>query len=112
MKKIYIKSVFDLEKESKINDVKDWDLITDLILYDLDFNYVYYIFNTSEILENSRRSLKYLLSKNNYMTLALQDAYDISEENFNELLNTPSRDFYSMYKKDFLISIGLQEWII
>lgn len=108
MKRIYIKSIAELEKNYTN---KESDLISDLILYDLDSDFVYYIYNTTEILENSRRSLKYL-SNNQYMGIALKDSYAISEEFFNELLNTPSREFYSMYKKDFLISIGLQEWTI
>lgn len=112
MKKIYVKSVFDLEKDRKVNNPSDWDLIADLILYDLNNNHVYYIFNTTEILEQSRRSLKYLLSNNNYMTLALKESYPISEEKFNEFLNTPSRDFYQIYKKQLLISLGLEEEII
>ena len=108
MKRIYIKSIAELEKNYTN---KESDLISDLILYDLDSDFVYYIYNTTEILENSRRSLKYL-SNNQYMGIALKDSYAISEEFFNELLNTPSREFYNMYKKDFLISIGLQEWTI
>lgn len=108
MKRIYIKSIAELEKNYTN---KESDLISDLILYDLDSDFVYYIYNTTEILENSRRSLKYL-SNNQYMGIALKDSYAISEEFFNELLNTPSREFYGMYKKDFLISIGLQEWTI
>lgn len=112
MKKLYVKSTFDLEKDRKINNPRDWDLISDLILYDLNNNHVYYIYNTTEILEQSRRSLKYLLSNSNYMILALEESYPISEEKFNELLNTPSREFYNMYKKELLISLGLEEFII
>jgi hypothetical protein len=112
MKKLYVKSIFDLEKDRKVNNYSEWDLISDLILYDLSNNYVYYIFNTAEILEKSRRSLSYLLSNSNYMTLALKESYDISEEKFNKLLNTPSREFYKMYKKQLLISVELEEEII
>lgn len=112
MKKIYVKSIFDLEKDHKISNPREWDLIGDLILYDLDGNSVYYIFNTSEILELSKRSLNYSLSNNSYMTLALQEAYSISERNFNELLNTPCRNFYQMSKDELLISLQLEEYII
>jgi predicted DNA-binding helix-hairpin-helix protein len=112
MKKIYVKSIFDLEKDRKVSNPREWDLIADLILYDLDDNSVYYIFNTSEILELSKRSLRYSLSNNNYMTLALQEAYPISEQNFNELLNTPSRNFYQMSKDELLISLKLEEYTI
>jgi hypothetical protein len=112
MKKVYIKSIFDLEKDRKVNNPREEDLIADLILYDLDNNSVYYIFNTSEILELSKRSLNYLLSRNNYMTLALGESCNISEEKFNELLKTPSRNFYQMYKNDLLINLELEEYII
>ena len=112
MKKIYVKSIFDLEKDHKITNPREWNLIADLILYDLDGNSVYYIFNTAEILELSKRSLRYSLSNNNYMTLALEEAYPIAEEKFNEMLNTPCRLFYQMYKDELLISLQLEEYII
>jgi len=109
MKKLYIKSVSDLEKDNK---TRDSNLIGDLILYDLDDNLVYYLFNTSEILKQSKQSLSYLMSKNNYITLAIKEAYPISKQKFEELLNIPSRNFYQMNKNDFLKDLELEELII
>lgn len=110
MKKIYIKSVIELEKNNQ--NQNQHHLIGDLILYDLNNNSVYYIFNTAEILANSKRTLKFTLNSNNYMDLGLKEAYPISEQKFNELLNTSSRDFYNMYKDDLLKELNLEELII
>lgn len=112
MKRVYIKSLFDLEKDRRVKDTSEWDLIADLILYDLDSNYVYYVFNTTEILETTRKSLGYLLSRNNYLELALQDSYEIDDQKFKMLLETICRDFYSMYKRDLMISLDLIEYTI
>lgn len=109
MKKLYVKSVSELENDNK---TRDCNLIGDLILYDLDNNYIYYLFNTTVILKESKQSLHYLMSKNNYMTLAFKEAHPISEQKFNELLNTPSRDFYEMNKNEFLKDLELEELII
>lgn len=112
MKRVYIKSLFDLEKDRRVKDTSEWDLIADLILYDLDSSHVYYVFNSTEILENTRRSLTYLISRNNYLELALQDSYKIDDQKFERLLGIPCRDFYKMYKKDLMIELGLVEYII
>lgn len=109
MKKLYVKSVSDLEKDNK---TPDCNLIGDLILYDLDNNLVYYVFNTTEILKQSKQSLSYLMSKNNYMTLAIKEAYPISEQKFEELLKIPGRNFYQMNKNEFLKDLELEELII
>lgn len=112
MKRVYIKSLFDLEKDRRVKDTSDWDLIADLILYDLDDSHVYYVFNSTEILESTRRSLTYLISRNNYLELALQDSYKIDDQKFERLLGTPCRDFYKMYKNNLMIELGLIEYII
>ena len=112
MKRLYIKSLFDLEKYRRVKDTSEWDLIADLILYDLDRSHVYYVFNSTEILENTRKSLKYLISRNNYLELALQDSYKIDDQKFERLVGTPCKDFYNMYKKDLMIELGLIEYTI
>ena len=112
MKRVYIKSLFDLEKDRKVKDPSEWDLIADLILYDLDSSHVYYVFNTTEILETTRKSLRYLLSRNNYLELAVQDSYEIDDQKFERLLGTPCKDFYNMYKRDLMTSLDLIEYTI
>lgn len=112
MKRIYIKSVLELGPNFESTKIDEYDYIGDLFLFDLDHKCYYYIFNTTAILEKSKRGLISNRQLDPYTDKALKESYEISEKSFNELLNKPGREFYNIIKNDLLKILKLEELMI
>jgi len=100
MKRMYIKAVCEIENEPESN------CIGDLILFDLDFNKLYYIRNENANLENSYH---YINKGSDYINNSLKDSFQISEDFFNDCLKMKMNRIYDLDKNDFLINGGIFE---
>jgi hypothetical protein len=106
MKRIYIKS----HKENPIDfDNNEVDLISDLILFDLDRDLFYYLIYTPSDVRLNFTMTKLKDRKN---SLTLKDSYLIKDYQFDELLDMPINSFYRLNKNEFLIKLGLEEHVI
>lgn len=106
MKRIYIKS----HKEDSIGfDSRKADLISNLILFDLDRDLFYYLIYTPKDV-----CLNFTIAKlkDRKTSRTLKDSYLIKDYQFDELLGMQINSFYSLNKNEFLIKLGLEEYII
>ena len=107
MYKLYVKSA--IEAWPTVTPMEDMEFIADLILFDIEKKVYFMIRNEKNLLSSSKR-LIYPVST--YIRVSLNETFEISELNFNYLLNHMMSDFYSIKKNDLLKRLNLEEQII
>ena len=103
MKRMYIKSVCEIENDPENN------CIGDLLLFDLDLNKVYFIRNENVNLENS---YLHIYKENNYINNSLKDSFEVSDKIFQDCLKMKMNKIYDLDKSDFLLKNKLMEQTI
>lgn len=112
MKKIHIKSLSDFSNNKNLRE-DELENISILFIFDLDKNIFYYTNKDSnKKLKENFESLKEYDYKNAFIMECLKKSHPISEEHFNELINTMLSEFYTMKKKELMNYLELEEWII
>ena len=107
MYKLYVKSA--IEAWPSDTKVEDMEFIADLILLDTEKKVYFMIRNEKNLLSSSKRLIHPIST---YIRVSLNEAFEISELNFNYLLNYTMADLYLIKKHELLEKLNLEEQMI
>ena len=107
MYKLYVKSAFEVWPSG--TKAEDMEFIADLILLDIEKKVYFMIRNEKNLLSSSKRLIHPIST---YIRVSLNEAFEISELNFNYLLNHTMADLYLIKKHELLEKLNLEEQMI